>query len=137
MCSSDLRHGDLRTAAHEIRWPAHRANILHMNPPEMGYMRDLLGRRGLAERITVAVWHWELPVLPPDWKRAMVGIDEFWAPSRFIESTLRDAGASNVVAMPHGVAVPAGPTLSRHELGVAEESYLFLVMYDEIGRAHV
>ncbi len=128
--SLHCRHGDTRTAHHEIPWPAHRANVLHMNAPEMGYMGDLLGRRGLAGRITIAVWHWELPTLPLQWKRAMRGIDEFWAPSRFIEGALRDGGAENVVAMPHGVAVPPGAAIPRSELGVADDSYLFLVMYD-------
>ena len=128
--SLHCRHADLRAAAHEIPYPAHRTNILHMNPPEMRFMRELLGRRGMRGRITIGVWHWELAVLPDDWRPFLRDVQELWAPSRFIEQTLRDAGAANVVLMPHGIVVPAGEPMPRSELGIPEDSYTFFFMYD-------
>lgn len=128
--SLHCRHGDLRTAAHEIPYPKHRANILHMNPPEMRYMGEMLGRRGQRGRISIGVWHWELPVLPADWRPFLRDVQELWVPSRFIERMLRDAGASDVVLMPHGIAVPHGAPMHRKELGIRDDSYVFFFMYD-------
>jgi glycosyltransferase involved in cell wall biosynthesis len=128
--SLHCRHADLRAAAHEIPYPAHRVNILHMNPPEMRFMGEMLGRRGRRGRITIGVWHWELPVLPADWRPFLRDVQELWAPSRFIERMLRDAGAADVVYMPHGVGVPDGEPMPRSELGLRDEVYVFFYMYD-------
>lgn len=128
--SLHCRHTDLRAAAHEIPYPAHRVSVLHMNPPEMRFMGELLGRRGTRGRITVGVWHWELPVLPQDWRPFLRDVQELWAPSRFIERMLQDAGAADVVFMPHGIEVPAGEAMTRSELGVRDDAFVFLFMYD-------
>lgn len=128
--SLHCRQGDLRAVAHEIPYPAHRVSILHMNPPEMRVMGEMLGRRGRRGRISIGVWHWELPVLPADWRPALQEVDEFWAPSRFIERMLRDAGATRVLHMPHGVTVPASPPMPRSALGLRDDAYIFLMMFD-------
>jgi glycosyltransferase involved in cell wall biosynthesis len=128
--SLHCRHGDLRAAAHEIAYPAHNANILHMNPPEMRFMGEMLGRRGRRGRVTIGVWHWELPVLPADWRPFLRDVNELWAPSRFIERMLRDAGAKDVVYMPHGVRVPEGEPMPRSDLGLRDDDYVFFFMYD-------
>lgn len=128
--SLHARQGDLRTVAHEIPWPGHRANVFHMNPPEMRQMLELLGRRGTRNRLAIGVWHWELPRLPADWQALVPRVDEFWAPSRFIAEALREAGARRVETMPHGVAVPEAPPLPRGELGIGDDRFVFLVMYD-------
>lgn len=128
--SLHARQGDLRTVAHEIAWPGHRANVFHMNPPEMRAMLDLLGRRGTRNRLAIAVWHWELPRLPGDWRALVPMVDEFWAPSRFIAEALREAGGRRVETIPHGVAVPTTPPMPRAELGIDEDRFVFLVMYD-------
>jgi glycosyltransferase involved in cell wall biosynthesis len=128
--SLHCRHGDLRAAVHEIAYPTHRANIFHMNPPEMRFMGEMLGRRGIRGRITIGVWHWELPVLPDDWRPFLRDVQELWAPSRFIERMLRDAGAANVVLMPHGITAPDGSPMPRSELGIRDDAYVFFFMYD-------
>jgi glycosyltransferase involved in cell wall biosynthesis len=128
--SLHCRQGDLRARVHEIRYPSHRASILHMNPPEMRFMGEMLGRRGRNGRIAVGVWHWELPRLPDDWRPFLRDVDELWAPSRFIEHMLRDAGAERVVFMPHGIDPPEAVPQSRQGLGLPEEGALFFVMFD-------
>ena len=122
--------GDLRAAAHEISYPAHRVSILHMNPPEMRFLDEMLGRRGRRGRITIGVWHWELPVLPDDWRPALQEVEELWAPSRFVERMLRDAGATDVVFLPHGVTVPEAGAMPRSALGLRDDAYVFFLMYD-------
>ncbi len=128
--SLHCRQDDLRALAHEIRYPAHRASILHMNPPEMRFMGEMLGRRGRRGRIAIGVWHWELPRLPDDWRPFLRDVQELWAPSRFIERMLRDAGAREVVFMPHGIPIPVGDPLPRRDAGLREGDYVFFFMFD-------
>jgi len=128
--SLHARQGDLRTVAHETPWPGHRANVFHMNPPEMRAMLDLLGRRGTRGRIAIGVWHWELPKLPDGWRALIPRIDEFWAPSRFIAEALRDAGARHVETIPHGIAASEAQAYPRRALGIDEDRFVFLVLYD-------
>lgn len=128
--SVHCRQQDLRVAGHEIPYPAHRASILHMTPPEMRFIGELLGDRGTRGRLTIGVWHWELPVLPESWRPFLSKVQELWAPSRFIERTLREAGATDVVLMPHGIDVPAASPMPRSAFGIGDDSYVFLFMYD-------
>jgi glycosyltransferase involved in cell wall biosynthesis len=43
---------------------------------------------------------------------------------------LRDAGAKDVVYMPHGVRVPEGEPMPRSDLGLRDDDYVFFFMYD-------
>lgn len=128
--SQHCRQGELRATPYEIPFPAHRVNLLHMNPPEMAVTRDLLGDRALDGRINIGIWHWELPQLPADWKPYLDRLDELWAPSRFIEQCLLDAGKREVRFMPHGLSLPPFKPFHRSELGLPRDSTLFFFMFD-------
>lgn len=128
--SVHCRQGELRAVPYEIPAPAHRVNLMHMNPPEMALSRELLGDQGLDGRINIGIWHWELPQLPSAWKPFLGQLHELWAPSRFVEQAIRAAGKSEVAYMPHGVSLPPFRPYRRSQLGLPEDSYLFYFMFD-------
>ena len=68
--------------------------ILHVNPPELPHVLFRLRRtcpQRLAGRRLIGVWAWERSVLPGDWRRAALLLDEVWALSPFNADTFADA----------------------------------------------
>jgi glycosyltransferase involved in cell wall biosynthesis len=58
-------------------------NLLCLNPQQMvPYLQgpEAPPRDG---RATIAIWSWEVDVLPSDWREASAGVDEVWTYSRF------------------------------------------------------
>ena len=55
-------------------------------------MRDLPGLVSLEGRFNVCAAYWELPRLPTDWPATLDAMDMVLAPSRFIETAMRDSG---------------------------------------------
>ena len=108
----------------------HRVNVLHINADEMAGARRHLGDAFFAGRYTIAAWHWELSRFPEAWLPALVGVDEFWASSRFIQHTLAERARVPVVWMPHPVEVSGAPATEPLDLPVPEERYLFLTFFD-------
>jgi glycosyltransferase involved in cell wall biosynthesis len=90
-------------------------------------------RSGLAPRpgtYRVAVWYWELEQVPPAWTRLAENFQEIWAPTRFIAGAMRRAMPVPVIDMLPGVRLGQVPTLPRSRLGLPEDRYLFLFMFD-------
>lgn len=92
------------------------------------YSRAGLDRRRGVYRI--ALWYWELENVPVQWKEFAGLVDEIWAPTPFIAASMRATMPVPVYEMLP--AVPLGPIehIQRSCLGIPEESFLFLFMFD-------
>jgi glycosyltransferase involved in cell wall biosynthesis len=88
-----------------------------------------MGPEFFAGKYTIACWHWELPELPDEWLPSFEGIDELWAPSRFIQAAVSAKARVPVVLMPHAISLPQVHP-SRARFGLPESGFLFLTMYD-------
>ena len=108
----------------------HPVNVFHVNANEMADVRRHLGARFFANRYNIACWHWELSRFPDEWLPALDGIDELWASSRFMQATFAAKAAVPVVWMPHPVDVRAGAALRRGDLGLPEDTFLFVTSFD-------
>ena len=108
----------------------HRANVFHINADEMADARRHLGDAFFADRYNIAAWHWELSHFPEAWLKALEGVDELWASSRFIQHTLAERARVPVVWMPHPVEVTGAPTTEALDLPVPDERFLFLTFFD-------
>ena len=53
----------------------------------------------------IAVWHWELPVFPPQWAAQGAIVDEVWAPSRYIADMIGAAMNVPIRLVPHPATV--------------------------------
>jgi glycosyltransferase involved in cell wall biosynthesis len=108
----------------------YRVNLLHVNANEMADVRRHLGAAFFAGRGTIACWHWELARFPAAWRPALKGVDELWASSRFMQRALREATRAPVLWMPHPVHLDPAPPLSRADLGLPQDAFLFLTSFD-------
>ena len=58
--------------------------VIHANPHRLGTALLALPRRAVHGRRIIGYFTWELPVLPPDWRRHIRLVHEIWVPSRFV-----------------------------------------------------
>jgi glycosyltransferase involved in cell wall biosynthesis len=101
--------------------------VLCLNPEQMIPFLEGSLQSDTAAPTTVAVWSWEVDVLPASWPEATRHVDEIWTYSTFA-ATLLSAGLNGPVhAMPLPVAAPT-PT---GRLGLELPSrFRFLMMFD-------
>ncbi|MFT4252444.1 MAG: glycosyltransferase, partial [Caulobacter sp.] len=109
--------------------------IAHCNAPELLRLLAAFPPEALAGRYRIGVWAWELPRLPRRWARAARGLNEIWAPSRFvadavIEAVGQGAGAPVVRVAPHVLPSMAAVRPDRARFGVPEAAVVVLVMFD-------
>lgn len=77
-----------------------RINIVHMNGDTLPMMLENGGDALFKDTYNIAVWYWELPTVRPEWQVSMKYFHEFWAPTPFIEQTLKRSTAKRVTLLP-------------------------------------
>jgi glycosyltransferase involved in cell wall biosynthesis len=106
-------------------------NIVHRNAETS--MDDWLSiyRMGIQAKWTVGHWHWELDRLPSKWIHGFSFYDEIWASSTFAQNAFAAAKKRSVRLLP-GAVIPydISRQVSRKELGLADNSTLFLFVFD-------
>src|SRR3972149_3048711 len=86
--------------------------------------------RSSPARSNLRYWAWDLSEFPDAWLPAFNFVDEIWAPSRFTQQALAEKAPCPVVRMPLGVEIPEDTALSRRDLGLTEDRFLFLFFFD-------
>lgn len=90
-------------------------------------------------RYNIGWWPWELPVWPADWRIAFNLVDEVWAATEFTRemyfraqrSIAADAPVPRpVTLMPMAVSVARALPVSRQKLGLPNDRFLFLYVFD-------
>jgi len=92
------------------------------------YERSGLHRREGVYRI--AYWAWELETIPDEWLEVAPLLDEIWAPTEFVARAMRSRMPLPVFKMEPGVEVDRMEAVSKSELGIAEDRFVFLFMFD-------
>jgi len=95
-------------------------------------MRHLFGEFFFSNTYVVGQWFWELETAPPWYKRAYKHVDELWAPSRFIETMLRNEAPRRVQVrhMPLPLQRPrVVGGVSKSDLGLPDR-FMFLFTFD-------
>ena len=115
---------------HPVTILTHAATPYFIN----GYERAGLHRRSDVYR--VAYWHWELEAVPQEWIESALTVDEIWAPTPFIADAMRRVMPRPVVDMLPGVKIGAIEPVTKEELGVARERFVFLFMFDLHSQIH-
>lgn len=80
--------------------------------------------------ISVAMWAWEMASAPRYWEAGLEAIDEVWAPSEFCAESFRLMSPLDVAVVPYVVEIPEFPLLDRGSLGLPEDAFIFLSMFD-------
>ena len=104
--------------------------VVHVNGPMLPWALLVLGRRAVRDKRVIAVWNWELPVLPNDWDRGFSACHMIWAPSRFTAQACSRAGGPPVLVCPNYVTAPDPSPLGRDAFGLPANAFVALCMFD-------
>lgn len=124
------QHTDYSWTHKEVSRSDYDITIVFMNPDQSLHLRSQVPATMLGDRYLVAQWYWELTELPDEWIKEFEFTDEVWGASRFICEAVSRKTSAPVVYMPPVVALAESAGLSRTQLGLPPDRYLFLAMFD-------
>ncbi|PNQ02002.1 hypothetical protein A8G00_15075 [Sphingobium sp. SA916] len=110
--------------------PSGKINLLHINADQTIAAKRILGQSLTRGQYNIGYWAWELERFPEAWREAIDLVDEIWAPSKFIQGTLRQATDKPVIHMPLRVEAPATHFPDLNNYGIRENSFVFLFFFD-------
>lgn len=106
-------------------------NLLCLNGDIVPLFAHEVGRPFFRDRHTIAMWWWEIDnVFPDDWHAAFEYLDEIWVATEHIRRAIEPHSPIPVTVVRMPVDVPEFPPLPRTDLGMPEEGYTFLFIYD-------
>ena len=111
----------------EVRY---NINLIHINPYELASTLLKEGRSLWDGRYNIGFWLWELEEFPDEWLPCLDCLDEVWTPSEFTSRAIRRKTDKPVITVPYHVNAEITRLYSRKELGLPEDQFLFLMMYD-------
>lgn len=138
----NLRHGnsaqhtDFSWSHKKVARSRYDTTVVCVNPDNSFYLRTQVPTEVLAERYVVGNWFWELPEMPDEWMSEFEFTDEVWAASNFIRSAIAGKAPVPVVHVPPVVQLTSANRLSRVQLDLPEQRFLFLAMFDSRSVLH-
>jgi glycosyltransferase involved in cell wall biosynthesis len=123
-------HTDRSWSHKEVRRSEYDTTIVCVNPDNSFHLRTQAPVDVLGNRYVIGNWYWELPELPDEWLKEFEFTDEVWGASRYICEAVSRKTSAPVVYMPPVVALAESAGLSRTQLGLPQDRYLFLAMFD-------
>ena len=102
-------------------------NFVHVNPDPSFYQK--IGTDFFREKYNIGFWAWELTKLSPYWNFAFDFFDEIWTPSNYSGEAISSVSPVPVFKVPHSIDL-ASPSLTRKDLGLPEDKFIFLFMFD-------
>jgi glycosyltransferase involved in cell wall biosynthesis len=124
------RHTDHTWSHKEVRRSHYDTSVVCVNPDQSLHLRTHVPANVLGDRYVIGYWFWELPQLPDEWLTEFEFTDEVWAPTRFIGEAVSLKSPVPVVRIPPVVHLNHGKVFSRDQLGLPEQRFLFLAMFD-------
>jgi glycosyltransferase involved in cell wall biosynthesis len=106
-------------------------NIFHINGDEVEQaLATLAYRPGPSNAYNIIYPAWELARYPQEWASQLARFDEIWAPSHFIQESIRTSVERPVVHMPLACEVIVSYFVGRRWFGIPENAYAFLFFFD-------
>jgi 2-polyprenyl-3-methyl-5-hydroxy-6-metoxy-1,4-benzoquinol methylase/glycosyltransferase involved in cell wall biosynthesis len=105
-------------------------NLLCLNAEHVLEFAEAGGRDLLASRYTIAAWCWEGSRFPPSLHGAFRLVDEIWVASDFVRGLIAAETDKPVLRFPMPVEIPEPPALERGDVGLPEDRFVFLFIYD-------
>jgi glycosyltransferase involved in cell wall biosynthesis len=84
----------------------------------------------LVDHYSIGVWFWETSRFPDYLKPALKFVDELWVASRFIASAIAAETSIPVVVFPLPVQVPEATTITRADIGLPDDRFVFYFVFD-------
>ena len=108
----------------------HLVNLFHVNADQMPVAQSELGQDFFDQHYNIGYWAWELQNFPDRFLQAFNDLDEIWVPSRFVQEAVSVKSRLPVIRMPHAIDIELEKYMTRQQLGLPEDGFLFLTMYD-------
>jgi glycosyltransferase involved in cell wall biosynthesis/SAM-dependent methyltransferase len=105
-------------------------NIICLNAEHLLSFTRSDQRELLRDRYTVGLWFWETNRLPPELRQALDYVDEVWVASPFVAEAITAETSKPVLTFPLPVVKPEPSGLTRVDLGLPEDAFIFAYAFD-------
>lgn len=127
--SPEIRQMDLSIAHHFSPEPRYPVTIICMTAFDTAALwldcPDLF-----KTTYVIGFWPWELPDWPKEWDGVYELVDEIWSSSQFTFDAFARRAPVPIMHMPMTVTIEAMSAHGRVELGLPEDSVLYLFVFD-------
>ena len=106
------------------------SNILCLNAEHLVQFALDSGRDLLRNRYSAGLWFWETSRFPKQFRHALDYLDEVWVASNFVGEAVARETSKPVLTFPLPVLVPPAPAIGRTDLGLPDEAFVFLFVFD-------
>jgi glycosyltransferase involved in cell wall biosynthesis len=110
--------------------PTYPTNVVCLNPEHMLEFAHLGGAELFLDHYTVGVWCWEASRFPDAFRPAFDLVDEIWVASDYVAEIIGDATDLPVRVFPMPVEVTPVPALTREQLGLPADRFVFFFSFD-------
>lgn len=108
-----------------------KIELFCINADQTKNVSDQLIERGHSKKpYRIGYWFWELSNFPDEWLHAFDYVDEIWAPTQYIATTLSGLTTKPVIHMPMAVQFNEPRPYSRRDFSLPENDFLFIFSYD-------
>jgi len=105
-------------------------NLLHVNADQTPGVASKLGAAYLRGHYNIGFWFWELADFPSEWLGSFKYLQEVWVASEFVYGAVTRVSPVKVSRIPLAVDNKAPAPSRRGDLGIPEDVFLFLFMFD-------
>jgi len=110
--------------------PGNEINIYHLNADEVDIAQMHLQHSLPDDAYNIIYPFWELNNYPPPWLEKLKLFNEIWAPSLYIQETLKKSLSMPVHHMPLPIQLELSSFLGRRDFDLPESAYIFLFSFD-------
>ncbi len=107
-----------------------QVEIYNVNAHELGMIRQHLVGKTSENAYKINMPFWELSRFPDDWLKNYQGIDEVWAPSRFVQAAVQTATTLPVIWMPPAATLDRFTPRDRSYFKLPDHTFLFHFNFD-------
>jgi glycosyltransferase involved in cell wall biosynthesis len=107
-------------------------NLMHVNADQSLIARRFLGQELFDQRYTMGYWYWEMPTFPSRLHFAYAQVDEVVVASEYNRKSITASTDKPVTLIPPAIEVRLEPLLSRDQLGLPEQAFIFLHISDAL-----
>jgi len=104
--------------------------IFNINADQLRVVIDHTRARLHPDAIRINIPFWELSRFPSPWLSVLAEMDEIWAPSRFIQTSIAGRLDRPVIYMPVAFELPPTEPLPRDRFGLPTNMFLFFYAFD-------
>ena len=110
----------------------HDVNLLTVHGDQMRFFADDHGAAVFPGRRSIGYWFWELSELTPRVIQSIDMVDEVWAATEFVADAYRRVTDKPVRVVPVPVPEPERSSVTRADLGLPDDRFVFLVTFDHL-----